>query len=356
MRSVGAGAAGKGTVAPVRSGGSRGHRNVFIQLAELLHAFRLLQTQTLQSPTAANEQKRDKCSTLFPRWLIAVNLLFVLFCVLLEICLHPPCLRSNPDLKLKYPAQTAYATLITLVFGLTQLLNGVRSSFVFAGYLAVLAIFGIVGHNDIVQGFRRLGPWLPQLQFVIICGIHDSGILEFSLLRMLGGQHREEWTFPRARLYLATLCMGAFVGATTTITVGTPVIIQWAKSHSFQLRPLLLMMVVAATCGNSVFVTSSPSSIAIRDIICNSDTGCELKSQAFLALTNAAILGLYVVMIGEVLSRKDQQPRLPQAQRRTGFSDPELTSCRLEMPEVLSGADASESEVSDLASCLSLIS
>lgn len=76
---------------------------------------------------------------------------------------------------------------------------------------------------------------------------------------------------------------------------------------------------------------------------CNSDTGCELKSQAFLAtrlgrgiggngpsadsppwaassheaLTNAAILGLYVVMIGEVLSRKDQQPRLPQAQDRT---------------------------------------
>lgn len=27
------------------------------------------------------------------------------------------------------------------------------------------------------------------------------------------------------------------------------------------------MMVVAATCGNSVFVTSSPSSIAIRDIM-----------------------------------------------------------------------------------------
>ena len=99
-------------------------------------------------------------------------------------------------------------------------------------------------------------------------------------------------------------------------------IIQWAKSHNFQLRPLLLtlgrclvdfsspklffsrclcldpcppnlfvvpdinerkvlmvddcspskarrlrMMVVAATCGNSVFVTSSPCSIAIRDIM-----------------------------------------------------------------------------------------
>ena len=32
----------------------------------------------------------------------------------------------------------------------------------------------------------------------------------------------------------------AFVGATTAITTATPVIIQWAKSHSFKLRPLLL--------------------------------------------------------------------------------------------------------------------
>eukprot|EP00913_Durusdinium_trenchii_P032553 g30475.t1 len=41
--------------------------------------------------------------------------------------------------------------------------------------------------------------------------------------------------------------------------------------------------------------------------------------------------------------------------RRTGFSDPELTSCRLEMPEVLSGADASESEeVLDWNSCLTI--
>lgn len=36
------------------------------------------------------------------------------------------------------------------------------------------------------------------------------------------------------------------------------------------LSPLFFcrLMVVAATCGNSVFVTSSPSSIAIRDILC----------------------------------------------------------------------------------------
>ena len=55
-------------------------------------------------------------------------------------------------------------------------------------------------------------------------------------------------------------------------------------------------MVVAATCGNSVFVTSSPSSIAIRDILCSEgEEGCEeLDSQAFLALATAALLGLWV--------------------------------------------------------------
>ena len=53
-------------------------------------------------------------------------------------------------------------------------------------FLVVLAVFGLISHKDIVKGFARVGPWLPQLQFVIICGIQDSGILEFSLLRLLG--------------------------------------------------------------------------------------------------------------------------------------------------------------------------
>ena len=51
-----------------------------------------------------------------------------------------------------------------------------------------------------------------------------------------------EGQWPRLRLYWSTLCLGAFVGGTATIASATRVIIQWAKSHDFQLRPLLLSL------------------------------------------------------------------------------------------------------------------
>lgn len=290
--------------------------------ADVLHAFRLLETQSAQRPQrqTATEQTelRGKLSTLFPRWLIIVNLCSLICCVVVEGLLHPRWPHKDLERPLQYPVRVAYGTLLALVFSLTHLLNGVRSSFVFAGLLMVLALVGLVDHMDIVTGFARVGPWLPQLQFVIICGIRDSGILEFSLLWMLG-RNPKQGHLPRSRLYCAVLLLGAFVGATTAITTATPVIIQWAKSHSFKLRPLLLLMVVAATCGNSVFVTSSPSSIAIRDILCV--TNCELKSQAFLALANAAFLGLYVVIIGEFLAKKDHGPSVRETQQTHRLAD-----------------------------------
>lgn len=63
-------------------------------------------------------------------------------------------------------------------------------------------------------------------------------------------------------------------------------------------------------------MTSSPSSIAIRDILCSEgEAGCEeLQSQAFLALATAAVLGLWVELIGDVLARKDRgtTPQWPE--------------------------------------------
>eukprot|EP00435_Cladocopium_sp_Y103_P072617 s42_g40.t2 len=288
MQSVGAGAGASahGSGSRGHGSGSRGHRNVFIQLeldavdgldgldasrdvqADVLHAFRLLETQSAQRPQrqTATEQTDTMAA------------------VVVEGLLHPRWPQKGLERPLQHPVRVAYGTastgdpktarkfvmtLLALIFSLTHLLNGVRSSFVFAGLLMVLALVGLVDHIDIVTGFARWG------------------------------------------------CPGtAFVGATTAITTATPVIIQWAKSHSFKLRPLLLLMVVAATCGNSVFVTSSPSSIAIRDILCV--TNCELKSQAFLALANAAILGLYVVIIGEFLAKKDQGPSRREARFGVG--------------------------------------
>ena len=67
-------------------------------------------------------------------------------------------------------------------------------------------------------------------------------------MRRLGA--KGEW--PRLRLYWSALCLGAFVGGTATIASATRVIIQWAKSHDFQLRPLLLSL------GAPLFAPCSP--------------------------------------------------------------------------------------------------
>ncbi|CAJ1409025.1 unnamed protein product [Effrenium voratum] len=254
-------------------------------------------------------------------------------CALTDAFIRPSCMAGNPDFR--YPVEAAYGTLLALVFGLTHLLNGVRSSFVFTGYLVVLAVFGLVDQVDILRGFARVGPWLPQLQLVIIRGIRDSGILQFSLLWMLG-RNPKQGSLPRVRLYCATLCLGALVGGSTTIATSTPVIIQWAKSHDFKLRPLLLMMVVAATCGNSVFVTSNPASIAVRDLMRTGRPDLELHAQTPLALANAAVLGLYAVFMGDYLSRKDGNPKPEAARRRNQpWLEVELeeTGGRAEPPE-----------------------
>eukprot|EP00435_Cladocopium_sp_Y103_P072457 s42_g40.t1 len=179
-----------------------------------------------------------------------------------------------------------------------QLLRSTTMQSVGAGAGASAHGSGSRGHGSGSRGHRNV---FIQLELDAVDGLDgldasrdvQADVLHaFRLLETQSAQRPQRQTATEQTDTMAA----AFVGATTAITTATPVIIQWAKSHSFKLRPLLLLMVVAATCGNSVFVTSSPSSIAIRDILCV--TNCELKSQAFLALANAAILGLYVVIIG----------------------------------------------------------
>eukprot|EP00439_Symbiodinium_sp_Y106_P021367 s3538_g2.t1 len=293
-------------------------------LSRVDHALRLL--KALKTAQIAVQRPVDesagKLSVAFPSWLIVTNVSAVFLAALTEAMLKPGSMSGNPSLQ--HPRLAAYMTLLSLIFCLTQLLNGVRASFVFCGYLVVLALLGLLTYRDILSGFSRIGPWLPQLQLVIIRGISSSGIMEFTLLRMLA--RTPEKGTARLRLYSATLCLGAIVGASATIATATPVIIQWAKCHDFKVRPLLLMMVVAAMCGNSVFVTSSPASIAIRDVMCNGQgRACSIKftSQTPLALLQALVLGVYAMFVGDVLSRKDSvKPEL--VRHRTGYSDPNI--------------------------------
>ncbi|CAE7245773.1 XI-2 [Symbiodinium natans] len=304
-----------------------------MSLSRVEHTLRLLNALKTPSPPVQRslDESAGKLSVVFPRWLIIVNVFAMILVALAEGILQPASMSGNPGLQ--HPRWAAYATLLSLIFCLTELLNGVRASFVFCGYLVILALLGLLSYRDIVSGFARIGPWLPQLQLVIIRGISDSGIMEFSLLWMLG-RHPQKGTSARLRLYIATLCLGAIVGATATIATATPVIIQWAKCHDFKVRPLLLMMVVAATCGNSVFVTSSPSSIAIRDVMCEART-CSLKlnSQTPLALLSASVLGLYAMFVGDMLSKRDSiKPE--EVRHRTGYSVPNLLRPTPSQPSV----------------------
>ena len=233
-----------------------------------------------------------------------------------------------------------------------------------------------------IRGFWGLGPlcyrqaqYLPQFQgYITTCVIHNIHWIQYYL----------------HMIYTYDVC-------TVRYHMYNTILINFTSPHFGCSIDWLRLMVVAATCGNSVFVTSSPSSIAIRDILCltysrnlmespntrgrwlkknmwqkqyetisehlailsgshfyqrerpcpmnnmsflhflplffffflgsffrgwgneifhkiwastvmpvRCATTCELKSQAFLALANAAILGLYVVIIGAATAPKDR--------------------------------------------------
>lgn len=286
------------------------------------------ETKAIIAPSVASQSWQSFVKMLtksFPWWLLVVNCIFAMMLVCVEYGFQPEFRYDDVDQW----RVGAYLLMMGLCLCVTLMANGVQHHVVFVGFLTVAVATNLIAPEQALQGFASKGVWVPQLMLIIVAAIRDSGVLEQIIGRLLGQQPQGTWS-PYFRLYWAVIALSALIGLGPTVSFAAPFVIRWARSGGYRHRPLLYLLVVAATCGNTVFLTSAPNSLAIREIICQGsshDGACDfdVMHQTPLALALSTILGIWSVFAGQRLASSNgdesaQAQKQPVLTReRSGF-------------------------------------
>lgn len=178
--------------------------------------------------------------------------------------------------------------VVVLVFVL-QICTKLPSDFVFLGGMGLLLVSGVIPVNSVLGGFSSTTVVLIGALFVVICGLVQTGFMQWVVQYCLGSPK----TYNKAiiRLMLPVAALSSFLNNTTVVALFTSVVRLWAKKLGIAPSKLLIPLSYASGMGGICTLIGTPPNLLISGFY-TKETGIALN------IFTPTLVGLFCLAVG----------------------------------------------------------
>jgi di/tricarboxylate transporter len=193
--------------------------------------------------------------------------------------------------------------IVILVFVL-QICTKLPSDFVFMGGMGLLLVSGVIPVNSVLGGFSSTTVVLIGALFVVICGLVQTGFMQWVVQYCLGSPK----TYNKAiiRLMLPVAALSSFLNNTAVVALFTSVVRLWAKKLGIAPSKVLIPLSYASGMGGICTLIGTPPNLLISGFY-TKETGIALN------IFTPTLVGLFCLVIG-VLSVIAMSRLIPERQ------------------------------------------
>lgn len=193
--------------------------------------------------------------------------------------------------------------VVILVFVL-QICTKLPSDFVFLGGMGLLLVSGVIPVNSVLGSFSSNTVVLIGVLFVVICGLVQTGFMQWVVQYCLGSPK----TYNKAiiRLMLPVAALSSFLNNTAVVALFTSVVRLWAKKLGIAPSKLLIPLSYASGMGGICTLIGTPPNLLISGFY-TKETGIALN------IFTPTLVGLFCLAIG-VLSVMALSRLIPERQ------------------------------------------
>ena len=178
--------------------------------------------------------------------------------------------------------------VVILVFVL-QICTKLPSDFVFLGGMGLLLVSGVIPVNSVLGSFSSNTVVLIGVLFVVICGLVQTGFMQWVVQYCLGSPK----TYNKAiiRLMLPVAVLSSFLNNTAVVALFTSVVRLWAKKLGIAPSKLLIPLSYASGMGGICTLIGTPPNLLISGFY-TKETGIALN------IFTPTLIGLFCLAIG----------------------------------------------------------
>ena len=178
--------------------------------------------------------------------------------------------------------------VVILVFVL-QICTKLPSDFVFLGGMGLLLVSGVIPVNSVLGSFSSNTVVLIGVLFVVICGLVQTGFMQWVVQYCLGSPK----TYNKAiiRLMLPVAALSSFLNNTAVVALFTSVVRLWAKKLGIAPSKLLIPLSYASGMGGICTLIGTPPNLLISGFY-TKETGVALN------IFTPTLVGLFCLAVG----------------------------------------------------------
>ncbi len=178
--------------------------------------------------------------------------------------------------------------VVILVFVL-QICTKLPSDFVFLGGMGLLLVSGVIPVNSVLGSFSSNTVVLIGVLFVVICGLVQTGFMQWVVQYCLGSPK----TYNKAiiRLMLPVAALSSFLNNTAVVALFTSVVRLWAKKLGIAPSKLLIPLSYASGMGGICTLIGTPPNLLISGFY-TKETGIALN------IFTPTLVGLFCLAVG----------------------------------------------------------
>ena len=182
-----------------------------------------------------------------------------------------------------------FVVFVVLLVFVLQICTKLPSDFVFLGGMGLLLVSGVIPANSVLGGFSSSTVVLIGVLFVVICGLVQTGFLQWVVRYCLGTPK----TYNKAivRLMLPVAALSSFLNNTAVVALFTGVVRLWAKKLGIAPSKLLIPLSYASGMGGVCTLIGTPPNLLISGFYTN-ETGIALS------IFTTTLVGLFCLVVG----------------------------------------------------------
>lgn len=180
-------------------------------------------------------------------------------------------------------------TVVT-VFSL-QIFTKLPSDFVFVGGMTMLLLSGVIPTKQVFAGFASETVVLIGALFVVICGLVQTGFLQWIVTYCLGTPKSYKWAI--VRLMVPVAALSSFLNNTTVVALFSRVVKLWSKKLNIPLSKLLIPLSYASGMGGICTLIGTPPNLLISGFYTN-ETG------QVLGIFTPTLVGIFCLVVGVI--------------------------------------------------------
>ena len=182
-----------------------------------------------------------------------------------------------------------FVVFVVILVLVLQICTKLPSDFVFLGGMGLLLVSGVIPVNSVLGSFSSNTVVLIGVLFVVICGLVQTGFMQWVVQYCLGSPK----TYNKAiiRLMLPVAALSSFLNNTAVVALFTSVVRLWAKKLGIAPSKLLIPLSYASGMGGICTLIGTPPNLLISGFY-TKETGIALN------IFTPTLVGLFCLAVG----------------------------------------------------------